>query len=225
MIIFNKVTKKFGDGTVVLKQISFSIEKGEFVFLIGPSGAGKTLISRLLLKEVSPTRGRIFVDKEEITKIKPSRIAELRRKIGVAFQDFKLFFDRTVAENVALSLQILPKKEEEIKKRVAEILTLVGLEEKKDFFPVQLSGGELQRVSIARALAPAPRILFADEPTGNLDPETGREVISLLKKINQEGTTLIVATHNKEIVDSFSQRVIRLEKGRIRKDEKEGKYK
>lgn len=224
MIIFNKVTKKFKDGTVVLDEISFSVEKGEFVFLIGPSGAGKTTISRLLLREILPSRGRIFVDNEEINKLNKKRIPYFRRKIGTAFQDFKLLMDRTVFENVSLSLEVSHHKSLAIKDKVQKILSLVGLHGKEDAFPKQLSGGELQRVVIARALGHEPKILFADEPTGNLDNETAWQIIELLKRINQEGTTVMVATHNVEIVNSLQERVIRLEKGKIKKDEKKGKY-
>lgn len=220
MIVFHKVTKKFKDGSVVLDEASFSVDKGEFLFLIGPSGAGKTTISRLLLKEISPTRGRIFVDNEEISKLKKNKIPELRRKIGTAFQDFKIFFDRTIFENVSLPLEIREIKGKEIKERVSKILGLVGLTGKEEFFPVQLSGGELQRVVIARALVGGPKILFADEPTGNLDQETAWGIIDLLRRINEQGTTVIVATHNRSIVESFVKRVILLEKGKIISDTK-----
>ena len=223
MIIFNKVTKKFKDGTVILDDISFTIDKGEFVFLIGPSGAGKTTISRLLLREISPTKGRIFVDNEEIVKIKEKKIPQLRRKIGTAFQDYKLFWDRTIFENISLPLEIAHKRKEDNKEKVNKILSLVSLEGKEEFFPLQLSGGELQRVVIARALVAGPKILFADEPTGNLDQDTAWEIIDLLKRINEKGTTVVVSTHNVGIVDSFPKRVIRLEKGKIKKEEEKGK--
>lgn len=227
MIIFNRVTKKFRDGTIILDDVSFSIDKGEFVFLIGSSGAGKTTVSRLLLREINPNKGRIFIDNEEISKIKKNKIPQLRKKIGTAFQDFKLFWDRTIFENISLPLEIANKKEGEKKEKVSKILSLVGLEGKESFFPLQLSGGELQRVVIARALVGGPKILFADEPTGNLDQETGWGVIDLLRRINEKGTTVIVATHNVGIVDSFGKRVIHLEKGKIKKKkgEKEEKKK
>ena len=217
MIIFNKVSKKFSDGTLVLDDVSISIDKGEFVFITGASGAGKTTISRLLLREITPTKGRIFVDNEEITKIKKSKIPLLRRKIGTAFQDFKLFLKRTVFENISLPLEIAKRKDKDIKEKVSKILSLVGLDGKEEFFPVQLSGGELQRVVIARALVGGPKILFADEPTGNLDLDTSWEIIDLLKRINEKGMTVIVATHNIGIVGSFDKRVIHLEKGKIKK--------
>lgn len=215
MIIFNKVSKKFSDGTLVLDSVSLTINKGEFVFLTGPSGAGKTTISRLLLREIAPTKGRIFVDNQEITKIKKKKIPSLRLKIGTAFQDFKLFLNRTVFENISLPLEIARQKDRDIKEKVSKILSLVDLEGKGEFFPAQLSGGELQRVVIARALVGGPKILFADEPTGNLDLDTAWGIIDLLKRINEKGMTVIVSTHNIGIVDSFKKRVIHLEKGRI----------
>ena len=218
------MAKKFKDGTIVLNDVSFSIDKGEFVFLVGASGAGKTTISRLLLREIRPSKGRIFIDQEEITKLKKKYIPRLRRKIGTAFQDYKLLSNRTVAENIALALEISQRKDVDIEERVSKLLGLVSLEDKEDFFPVQLSGGELQRVVIARALAHSPKILFADEPTGNLDQDTAWQIIDILKRINREGTTVLVATHNAGIVDTLSQRVIRLEKGEVKKDKKEGKY-
>jgi len=226
MIIFSKVTKKFGDGTVVLKDVSFTVEEGDFVFLVGPSGAGKTLISRLLIKELEPNAGKIFIDREEIGKHKKRKIPTLRRKIGIAFQDFKLFFDKTIAENIALPLRIRKKKGKSVEEKIEDILDKVGLEGKGEFFPSQLSGGELQRVGIARALVCEPKILFADEPTGNLDEETGQGIVALLKEINREGTTVICATHDMGLVKSFEGRVIRLEEGGVEEDHvKRGKGK
>jgi cell division transport system ATP-binding protein len=218
MIIFSKVTKKFSDGTVVLKDISFTVDEGEFVFLVGPSGAGKTIISRMLIREMEPTAGKIFVDREEISKFKKNRIPDLRRKIGIAFQDFKLFFDKTINENIALPLLIRKKRGKKSKEKIKEVLEQVGLEGKGEFFPVQLSGGELQRVGIARALICEPKILFADEPTGNLDQETGAGIIALLKEINNQGTTVICATHDMGLLDSFKGRVIKLEGGGVEED-------
>ncbi|HUV47002.1 MAG TPA: cell division ATP-binding protein FtsE [Candidatus Bathyarchaeia archaeon] len=224
MIIFNKVSKKFNDGTLVLDDVSFTINKGEFVFLVGHCGAGKTTVSRILLKEILPTRGRVFVDGEEITKLKKKNVPQLRRKIGTAFQDFKLLPDRTVKENISLALEIIRQKKEDISQKVDQLLSLVGLQGKEDFFPQQLSGGEVQRVVIARALAHNPKILFADEPTGNLDIDTAWQIIDLLKRINEKGMTVVVATHNVSIVDDLGQRVIRLEKGKVTSDKKEAKY-
>lgn len=225
MIKFDKVSKKFKDGTIVLSNVSFSIKKGEFVFLIGPSGAGKTTILRLLLKEIFPTKGKIFVEGENIADLKGKKTPLLRRKIGAAFQDFKLLPDRTVFENIALSLEILGEKENNIKKKVSQTLSLVGLEGKGKFFPIQLSGGEFQRVVIARAIIAKPKILFADEPTGNLDQETSWQIVSLLKQVNKKGATVIMATHNSEIVNSAKERVISLNEGKIASDKKKGKYK
>jgi len=225
MIKFEKISKRYKEGTLALDNISFFINKGEFVFLIGPSGAGKTTVFRLLLAEVKPTKGKIFINGEDISHLSKKNISLLRRQIGAAFQDFKLLFDRTVFENVSLTLEILGKKKEEIKQRVEEVLFLVGLKDKGNVFPVQLSGGEFQRAVIARAIASQPKILFADEPTGNLDPKTSLQIVDLLKQINKGGTTVIMATHNIEIVDLLKQRVIHLDKGKIIKDQQKGKYK
>lgn len=224
MIKFEHVSKKFKDGTIALDNISFNIKKGEFVFLVGPSAAGKTTILRLLLRETLATKGKIFVDGEDILKIAEKKIPFLRRKIGVVFQDFKLLFDRTVFENVSLALEILGKDLKEIKIRVKKTLNLVGLEDKENFFPVQLSGGEFQRTVIARAVISQPKILFADEPTGNLDIDTSWQIVNLLQQINKKGTTVIMATHNTEIVDSMALRVIHLHKGKIKSDKEKGRY-
>jgi cell division transport system ATP-binding protein len=224
MIKFKNVTKEYFDGTTALKEASFEIDKGEFVFLVGPSGAGKTTILKLLLKEIKPTSGKIEVDGENIVKLKTSQVPYLRRKIGAVFQDFKLLYDRTVYENVSIALEMQGKKSKDIKDEVNKALELVGLEKKSKLFPIQLSGGELQRISLARAMVVKPKVLFADEPTGNLDMDTGWQIINLLKQINKKGTTVIMATHNIEIVDSLNQRVIRLKKGKIKSDKKKGKY-
>jgi len=225
MLKFDKVSKKFGDGTIALENIDFVVEKGEFVFLTGPSGAGKTTLLRLLIKEFSPSKGKIYFQDNNIADIKKSSLFQLRRKVGAVFQDFKILTDRTVEENLSLVFDILGKTRKEENKKVEQLLDMVGLEDKSRLFPKQLAGGELQRLALARSLALDPDIIFADEPTGNLDPETAWQIIELLKKINEKGTTLLVATHNYEIVDSLSQRVIRLEKGKIVSDEKKGKYK
>ena len=223
MIVFEKVTKKFGQITA-LEDVSFVIDKGEFVFLTGPSGAGKTTVVRLLLGEYLPSAGEIKVNDKHIQKI-PRRILHLwRRKLGVVFQDYKLFNDRTVEENVSLPLQIQKVSEKETAEKVEKVLALVGLSERAHLFPAQLAGGELQRTSLARAIVTAPEILLADEPTGNLDPVTSLEMVKLLKEINEKGTTVLMATHNQEIVDSCKNRVIELDKGKVVRDEKEGKY-
>jgi len=223
MIKFESVTKKFGN-VIALDKVSFKIEPGEFVFLIGPSGAGKTTILRLILREFLPSEGLVEIADLNLEKMPKTKIPHLRRMVGTVFQDLKLLPDRTVFENIALALKILGKKEEEISEEIKEILDLVGLSERADFFPAQLAGGELQRVCIARAIIGKPEIVIADEPTGNLDIGTARQIVKLLKKINEMGKTVIMATHNFEIVNSFSQRVIELDKGKLISDKKKGKY-
>lgn len=223
MIKFDNVTKKFGQ-TTALSKINFEIKPGEFVFVIGPSGAGKTTLIKLILKEYLPTEGTIKVNGINLSQIRKNKIPEYRRKIGVVFQDFKLITDQTVFENVALALKVLKEKEEDIFKKVKNILDLVGLKERADFFPAQLAGGELQRVCLARAVVGDPQIVMADEPTGNLDLGIARQIVSLLEKINQMGKTVIMATHNFEIVNTMGKRVIELDKGKLISDEKKGKY-
>jgi len=223
MIKFDEVTKRFGDFTA-LNRVSFAIESGEFVFITGSSGAGKSTLLKLILRESLPTEGKVKVKDLDLQEIPKKEMAEYRQKIGVVFQDFKLLFDRTVFENVALALRVLGTKEEEISQKVENILDLVDLSQKAEFFPVQLSGGELQRVSLARAVVTEPEIILADEPTGNLDLGTAREIVNLLKKINQSGKTIIMVTHNFEIVNLLNQRVIELDKGKIVSDQKKGKY-
>jgi len=225
MIEFKNVVKQFKDGTVALDKLNFVIESGEFVFIVGPSGSGKTTIFRLLIREFLPTSGSIFLEKEEVNTLHRKKIPALRRRIGSAFQDYKLLWDRTVFENISLPLEILGRSSRETENEVLEILELVGLKEKGDLFPLQLSGGEVQRTVIARALIAKPSILFADEPTGNLDPATAWQIVKLLKQINEKGKTVVMATHNFDIVDSLKGRVISLEKGKIISDEKKGKYK
>lgn len=223
MITFDKVTKKFGR-IIALEDVSLKVDQGEFVFITGRSGAGKTTLIKLLLCEHLPTSGAIEVNEQKINKIPRKKIHLWRRKMGVVFQDYKLFNDKTVFENVSVPLEIqgLPKKE--IKERVEKILELVGLKERASLFPSQLAGGELQRTSLARAVVTAPEILLADEPTGNLDLATAREMIELFKEINDKGTTVLMATHNQEIVNSYKTRVIQLDKGKIVRDEQKGKY-
>lgn len=223
-IIFNKVSKNFGKNISALDETSFEINDGEFVFLVGSSGAGKTTILRLIIQDLIPSNGKIEIDKFVISKKNQVDTAKLRRKIGMIFQDFKILYNRTTFENIAIALEILGKKPDEISKKVHEVLHLVGLSDKADFFPIQLSAGELQRASIARAIVGGPKILLADEPTGNLDPTTSWEIMKILREINDLGTTVIMATHNADIVNSLNKRVITIKKGKVIKDEKTGKY-
>lgn len=207
-----------------MDEISFQINEGEFVFFIGPSGAGKTTIMKLLRREILASSGVILIKDKDLSELEKEEVPELRRQVTMCFQDFKLLNDRTVFENVALSLEIIGLDEEEILKRVSDVLIQVGLKKKGDFFPIQLSGGELQRVGIARAIVGKPEVLIADEPTGNLDPESSLRILKLFKEINLSGTTILVATHNAELVDKFQERVISLDKGEVVSDTKKGKY-
>lgn len=211
LIKFDHVTYKFGNGVVALDDFSCEIKPGEFVFLVGPSGAGKTTFLRLLLKELKTDKNKLFFDGEDLSS-KKVKITKLRRKIGVAFQDSKLLLDHTVYENVAMVMEILGKKNSEIKSAVEASLDLVGLVDKAEFFPAQLSGGEIQRVGLARAVVGDPKLVFADEPTANLDDESSWKIASLLKEIHRSGKTVIVATHNMEIVEAIQARVINLKK-------------
>jgi len=223
MITFDKVSKKFPLGNVAINEISFEINDNEFVFLVGPSGAGKTTILKLILKEISPSSGTIVVDDIDVTDKKMLRLEKLRQKIGIVFQDFKVLPDKTVFENVALGLQILGAKSSEIKKEVKEALTLVGLLGKERVFPIQLSAGELQRVSIARAIIGDRKMILADEPTGNLDPKTSWEIMKIFKKLEGK-RTIIIATHNTDVVNSLQKRVIVMKAGKIIKDVRKGGY-
>lgn len=223
MLDFLKVTKKFAS-SIALEDISFSINKGEFVFLVGPSGAGKTTILKLIINDMIPTTGKIIFDGKDISKLTSSQIPYLRRKIGMVFQDFKVLNDRTISENISVALEILGKKETEISQETQNVLKLIGLSHKSEYFPSQLSAGELQRVAIARAIVGNPKVLLADEPTGNLDPKTGWDILKLLTTINKKGTTIIMATHNVDIVNSIYKRVIKLNRGKMVKDDKKGKY-
>ena len=223
MIFFQNVTKKFSSNITALEDINLEIEKGEFVFLVGPSGAGKSTLLRLLAREYLPTTGKILVDEIDITKFKSSEVPLYRRKIGFVFQDFKLLDDRTVLENVSLPLHVRVT-DTEIAKEVERTLKLFDIWVRRNLFPRQLSGGEAQRTAIARATIGKPEILLADEPTGDLDPETAWSVLQLLGEINSWGTTIIMATHNKEIVDAKKKRVISLKNGKITKDMRGGSY-
>lgn len=224
MIRFVQVSKQYSGKTKALANISVEIASGEFVFLIGPSGAGKTTFLRLITRDILPSGGEVMVDDWIINTLSSSKVYQLRRKVATVFQDFKLLHDRTIYENVALGLEILGKKEQAIKKDVNDVLELVGLSNKHAMFPLQLSAGELQRTSIARAIAGGPTILLADEPTGNLDPQTADEILAILQEVNKIGTTIIMATHNATIVNDMKKRTITLDQGKITCDEQKGKY-
>lgn len=224
MIVLDDVSKKYSADTIALHDIDLKIADGEFVFLVGPSGAGKTTILRLLIRDLMPSKGTILVDSLEVNKLKPKFIPLLRRHIGFVFQDFKLLSDRTVAENIAVSLEILGKNTKEINNRIDEVLEVIKLEGKGNYFPQQLSFGEQQRVAIGRAIAGEAKILLADEPTGNLDPKTSWEILKIIDKINKDKVTVVMATHNVDIVDSMKKRVIELREGKIIRDEKKSRY-
>lgn len=224
LIEMRNVSKEYSKGIIALNNINLKIEKGEFIFLVGASGAGKSTFIKLLLKEENPSEGRIFVGDEDITYLSRRKVPYLRRNIGVVFQDFRLLPNKTVYENVAFAMQIIEASSKDIRRQVPMILGMVGLSDKASQYPHQLSGGERQRVSIARAIVNNPSILIADEPTGNLDPETAWEIMKVLRQINRRGTTILMATHAKDIVDVMQQRVIALEKGRIVRDQQRGAY-
>ena len=225
MIEFVNVSKQFEDaGNIALENANFKIENGEFVFLVGSSGAGKTTITKLLMRERNVTEGQIYLDGIDITKIPDKEIPYLRRKMGVVFQDFRLLEDRTVYENVEFAMRVVGASKREIRKRVPEVLNEVGLNYKAKMYPRQLSGGEQQRVALARALVNHPVILVADEPTGNLNPQTALEIMEIFEDINRMGTTIIMATHAKDIVDMMKKRVIEVQDGKIVRDEVGGEY-
>ena len=224
MITLENVSKSYAKGQPALNDVSLHIDKGEFVFIVGNSGSGKSTLIKLLLKELEPTSGTIIVNDQNLGKMKRRKVPKYRRGVGVVFQDFRLLKDRNVYENVAFAQRVIERPNRVIKKRVPEILALVGLAEKYKSFPRELSGGEQQRVALARALVNRPNILLADEPTGNLDPKNSLEIMKLLEEINERGTTVLVVTHNREIVNSFRKRVITMRKGVIVSDEEEGGY-
>jgi cell division transport system ATP-binding protein len=224
MIVFEGVTKIYEPHVVALREASFVIEKGEFVFLVGPSGSGKSTIMRLLLKELEPTDGRIIVGGRELPRLKNSKVPMLRRNIGCVFQDFKLLPNRTASENVAYALKVQGESKRDIRAKVPEVLALVGLSGKTNSLPDELSGGEQQRVSIARAFVNHPPLLICDEPTGNLDPDTSVGIMQLLYRINRTGTTVVMATHDREMVDKMRKRVIALDNGTVMRDERRGSY-
>lgn len=224
MIKMLNVSKRYDNGVVAVSNMNLNIKHGDFVFLVGPSGAGKSTFIKMLLKEVNATTGKVIVDDLDITKLHRRKVPELRRKIGVVFQDFRLLPNKTVYENIAFAMEITEAKPRDIRKHVPMVLSIVGLADKQKMYPSELSGGEQQRVSIARAIINNPPILIADEPTGNLDPDTSKEIMKLLLQINRRGTTVLMATHDREIVNLMKQRVIAVEKGRVVRDELGGKY-
>ncbi len=223
MISFDKVTIKFSLGNLALNEVSFEVNNNEFLFLVGPSGAGKTTILKLITHELTPSSGTIIIDDEDISSSQFKKISQLRKKIGIVFQDFKILFDKNIFENIALACEIQGMNPSQIKQEVKKVLQLVGLEGKEKVFPIQLSAGELQRVAIARAIVGDRKYLLADEPTGNLDPKTSWEIMKIFKKLEGE-KTIIIATHNSEIVNSFKKRVILLKNGQLIKDLRKGGY-
>jgi cell division transport system ATP-binding protein len=224
MISFQAVTKIFPKNISALENVSFEIKPKEFVSIVGKSGAGKTTLLKLLLAEERPTRGQIFFDGQDLSKIESVHLPQLRRKIGAVFQDYKLLPSKTAYENIAYVMEVIGATEEEIYRDVNQVLEIVGLEERAQNFPAELSGGERQRAAIARALIHRPDVILADEPTGNLDPYNTLEILRLLLKIHDLGTTVILATHNKEIINSLGKRVITLEEGRVIRDEEKGRF-
>jgi cell division transport system ATP-binding protein len=224
VISFHGVSKTYPNGTEAIRDVDLAIYQGDFCFVVGASGSGKTTLVRLLIREEVASTGRIFVDGQETTRMIRRRLPKLRRKFGIVFQDYKLLPKLTVAQNVAFALQVTKPGQRHLKEKVEETLWIVGLEDKLDTFPDELSGGEQQRVAIARALVHRPRIFLADEPTGNLDPDTSWGIVQLLLQINHRGTTVLMATHNREIVDLCRRRVIAIDSGRVVRDEVEGGY-
>lgn len=224
MITLENVSKSYSTGAPALNNVSIQIDEGEFVFIVGDSGSGKSTFIRLLLRELLPTSGKIIVNGNDVARLKRRQIPKFRRNIGVVFQDFRLLKDRNVYENVAFAQRVIQVSNKEIKKNVPSMLSIVGLAGKYKAKPRQLSGGEQQRVALARALVNNPPILLADEPTGNLDPKNSWEIMKLLEEINEKGTTVVVVTHNREIVNAMKKRVVTMNKGVIVSDEKEGSY-
>lgn len=218
------ISKKFANGHVALDDVSLNIDNGEFVFLVGTSGAGKSTIIKLLMKEYEPDAGSLYVHEKDITKLRRGQIPSLRRSMGVVFQDFRLLPEKTVYENVAFAMEVIEAAPREIRRQVPMVLGMVGLGKKSKQYPHQLSGGEQQRVSIARAMVNSPSILIADEPTGNLDPDMSWEIMKLFNEINQRGTTILMATHDLNIVNRMKKRVVEINEGRVVRDEKRGGY-
>ncbi len=221
MIYFDNVSKAYPGDELALQDVSLSVESGEFVSVVGHSGAGKTTLIRLILAEVAPTNGQVFFESQDVQEMKSTDVSALRRRIGTVFQDFKLLTGKTVYENIAFAMEVAGRSDEEIDSDVPHVLNLVNMTDKRNRFPRELSGGEKQRLAIARAIVNQPDVVIADEPTGNLDPEATYEIIQILEKINDLGTTVILTTHSQGVVDSLKKRVVRLEDGRIISDTKE----
>jgi cell division transport system ATP-binding protein len=224
MVTFENVTKIYEPDVAALQDVSFDIDKGEFVFIVGASGSGKSTVIRLVLKEIEATRGKIVVGGRDLGRLKRNKVPLLRRNVGCVFQDFKLLPNRTAAENVAYALKVQGENSDAVRRKVPEVLNLVGLAHKMSSYPDELSGGEQQRVSIARAFVNHPPLLVCDEPTGNLDPDTSVGIMQLLYRINRSGTTVLMVTHDREMVDKMRRRVIALEDGRLQRDERRGGY-
>ena len=224
MIEMMNVTKRYNKGITAINNLSIQIKDGEFVYVVGPSGAGKSTFIKMMYREEKATKGRIRVGKYDLMKIRDRQIPFLRRYVGVVFQDFKLLQHKTVYENVAYAMEVIEKSPREIKRRVEDVLELVNLKHRMNNFPNELSGGEQQRVAIARAIVNTPGILIADEPTGNLDPDTSMEIMDILERINEQGTTIVMATHNSQIVNEKKHRVIAIENGQIVRDQEQGEY-
>ncbi len=224
MIFFDKVSKIYPDSSVALEDVTFTIEPKEFVSIVGQSGAGKTTLLKMFLGEERPTEGKVFYESIDVNSLRKSEINNFRRRVGMIFQDFRLLPDRTVYENIAFTMEAAGRSDMEIEADVPHVLELVGLSDKVWNFPHELSGGEKQRVAIARAIVNNPDIIIADEPTGNLDPVNTYEIVQILKRINDLGTTVILTTHNKGVIDSLGKRVIAMDKGKIVRDDKAGKY-
>jgi len=224
MINFQNITKVYNNKSIALEEVNLTIKPNEFVSIVGKNGAGKSTLIKILIGEEKPSKGRVTFGSYEVNKIKPSEIPEFRRKIGIVFQDFKLLATKTAYENIAFALEVDGKSQSEIQEFVPQILDMVGLSDRAFNFPHELSGGEKQRVAIARALIHQPMLLIADEPTGNLDPLNSAEIVKLLVKINELGTTVMLVTHNKDIVNNLHKRVVSMDSGRIIRDEENGKY-
>ena len=224
MLVISDVSKAYPNGALALQNVNVKIAPGEFVFVVGPSGAGKSTFIKMLFREELPTTGNVFVNGIDLLNLQDKEIPYLRRQLGIIFQDYRLLPDRTVYENVAFAMQVIEAPYRKIKRRVMNVLELVGLRNRAGSYPSELSGGEQQRVAIARAIVNDPLLVIADEPTGNLDPETSCDIMEIFKEINETGTTIVMATHDKEIVDGMGKRVIAIEKGFIVRDEKNGVY-